>query len=70
MEWLVLLKTFGPLMLAGAAAYGGTRQALNGTRERVQTLEIDFKAHKTDSVDRMARVETKLDYIHEHITKD
>lgn len=67
-EGMAVLKIVGPLVVAGAAAYGGTKQALNGTRERVKTLENDFKAHKTDTTDRMARMETKIDYIHDHVT--
>ena len=51
-----------------AAAWGGTRVALNGTRERVKTVEIDLKEHKRDTankhvenVTRLTRIETKLD---------
>ncbi len=51
-----------------AAAWGGTRQALNGTRERSVRIEDKLDGHITDSgakhiavVERLTAVETKLD---------
>lgn len=40
-------------------AYGAVKTALNGTKERVKELEIDSK----DSRDRLARIETKIDFL-------
>lgn len=51
-----------------AAAWGGTKAALNGTRERVRNVELDLKQHKEDSSNKhvetvtvLTRIETKLD---------
>ena len=51
-----------------AAAWGGTRQALNGTRERVKDIDTHLNAHiregneqHTALVQRVAVVETKVD---------
>ena len=50
-----------------AAAWGGTRQALNGTRERSVRIEDKLDGHISDSgtkhtavVERLTAVETKL----------
>jgi hypothetical protein len=50
-----------------AAAWGGTRQALNGTRERSVRIEDKLDGHITDSgqkhiavVERLTAVETKI----------
>lgn len=52
------------------AAWGGARVALNGTRERVKQLSKDLKDHiehdhtvQLETVDRLARIETKLDRV-------
>ena len=60
LQWLVPVATV-------AAAWGGTRQALNGTRERVRGIDDkldrfivkEFDRH-TDTLERVARVETKV----------
>ena len=51
-----------------AAAWGGTRQALNGTRTRVKEINENLSAHiaegnkqHTALVQRVAVVETKVD---------
>lgn len=51
-----------------AAAWGGTKVALNGTRDRVKNVEIDMVTHKElnakqhiETVERLTRIETKLD---------
>ena len=47
------------VLVSGGAAWGAAKQALNGTRERVQKLE-----EKTDHhADTLARVETKVDIL-------
>lgn len=65
------------LMIAGptaivslGAAWGGAKAALNGTRRRVRSLEEDLSEHKKDSfqnhidaVERLARLETKIDML-------
>ena len=65
-EWIAVAKVAAPWLIAAGAAYGGTRQAQRNVTERVRTLETDFKVHKTDTVDRMARMETKIDFIADH----
>lgn len=64
---LELIKMGSPLLAIGGA-WGGAKVALNGTRERVKLVENDLNEHKTtsskqhiDSVDRLARIETKVD---------
>lgn len=51
-----------------AAAWGGTKVALNGTRDRVKNVEHDMVQHKSmnqkqhiETVERLTRIETKLD---------
>lgn len=53
---------------AAAAAWGGSRQALNGTRERVKRIDEKMDSHIKQTADnfssvteRMAVVETKVD---------
>jgi hypothetical protein len=51
---------------AAAAAWGGTRQALNGTRERVKSIDskLDIQMEKQAVVsERLAIVETKIEEI-------
>lgn len=57
----------GALTIGGA--YGGTRAALNGTRERVKELARELDTHKDETIDRLARIETKLDFIKEYHSK-
>jgi hypothetical protein len=59
-------------LLSVGGAYGGAKVALNGTRERVKELQEDFEQHTADdtaiqreTIDRLARIETKLDYLKE-----
>ena len=59
-ELVAAIKAFWPL-LAIAGAWGGAKVALNGTRERVKDLEKDVDEIKVDTIDRLARIETKLD---------
>lgn len=62
-----LLK-LGGVLLAGGSAWGGALVALNGTRKRVaevhETLTQHVQAdtdHQKDIIDRLARIETKLE---------
>lgn len=55
-------------LVAGAAAWGGTVKALNGTRERVRNVEANSAAHERldqgrhlEVVERLTRIETKLE---------
>lgn len=55
-------------LFAGGAAFGGAKVALNGTRRRVKDLKEEFIKHteqdaanQVDAIDRLARIETKLD---------
>lgn len=59
------LKYAAPVLAGGGFAWGGAKAALNGTRARVQTVEEDLKNHKEDSIDRLARIETKIDVLTE-----
>ncbi len=50
------------------AAFGGAKVALNGTRARVTEVKGDLKEHiekdeklQRETIDRLARIETKLD---------
>lgn len=52
------------------AAWGGAKVALNGTRSRVQRIESVLDEHidedeqlNRDSIDRLARLETKIDIL-------
>ena len=62
MELLELIKIATPLLAIGGA-WGGAKVALNGTRQRVQKLEATTDLH----VDRLARIETKVDIIVEKL---
>jgi hypothetical protein len=57
-----LLWAVGTGVFAGGLALGGAKVAMNGTKDRVLTLEGEAK-HTTD---RLARIETKIDTILEH----
>lgn len=57
-----IIKLGIPLLAIGGA-WGGAKVALNGTRERVKKLEGIQHVH----VDRLARIETKIDYIVEKL---
>ncbi len=55
-------------VVTGALAWGGTRQALNGTRERVKDIGTVLDNHITEGsrqhtelCERVAVVETKVD---------
>lgn len=49
----------GVLLVAVGASWGGARVALNGTKKKVDKLETA----KNDMIDRLARIETKLDIL-------
>jgi hypothetical protein len=59
---------------AAAAAWGGTRQALNGTRERVKGIDrkLDLQMEKQSIItERLASVETKVnDHIQIYCKRD
>jgi len=68
-----LFKLAIPLLAIGGA-WGGAKVALNGTRNRVKTLESQLEVHKVvtasqhvEAIDRLARIETKIDVV---LTKD
>ncbi len=59
---------------SGAAAWGGSRQALNGTRERVKSIDEKMDKHINQTsgniqvvTERIAVVETKVDDLKERI---
>ena len=67
MELIELLRIATPLLAIGGA-WGGAKVALNGTRNRVKTLETRFEEHDyrnnqrhLELIDRLARIETKLE---------
>ena len=65
MDYVAMAKVLWPL-LAAAAAWGGAKQALNGTRDRVKKLEERSTAHDTvhtNLLERTARMETKIDIL-------
>lgn len=62
----------GSVIFAGGAAWGGAKVALNGTKAKVQDISAELAKHMEDDnkiqtqvVDRLARIETKLDFIRE-----
>jgi hypothetical protein len=64
------LLTAGSILLSGGAAFGGAVAALNGTRKRVAGIETTLadhvkadETHQRDVIDRLARIETKLDQL-------
>jgi alkylation response protein AidB-like acyl-CoA dehydrogenase len=68
MEPITLAISVGTAVAAAAGSYGGVKQALNGTRERVQNLEQNAAIHEAkdqgrheEVIDRLARIETKLE---------
>jgi hypothetical protein len=59
-------------VFAGGAAWGGSKVALNGTRLKVKEIDAKLEQHikddsdiQTQVVDRLARIETKLDFLKE-----
>jgi len=62
MDYLEALKLAIPLLAIGGA-WGGAKVALNGTRKKVEALEQTSDDH----VDRLARIETKIDILLEKI---
>lgn len=56
----------GTGLVAIGGAWGGAKVALNGTRHRVKTVEQELSSLKSDTVDRLARVETKIDILLEN----
>jgi hypothetical protein len=67
MEVITVIQWALPALTV-AAAYGGTRQALNGTREKVKDIKTTLDEHIIDGnikhesmVQRVAIVETKVD---------
>ena len=66
-EYATIIQVALPVVVA-AAAWGGTRQALNGTRERVKDINTDLSAHIQEGnghhielCQRVTAVETKVD---------
>lgn len=69
MDAQALIMLVGMVFSAGAS-WGGAHYALNGTRKRVQTIEEWSAKHDlkddtrhTDAIDRLARIETKIDVL-------
>jgi len=67
-----VLAVAGPFLAIGGA-WGGAKVALNGTRNRVKTLETNLEVHKAasaiqhiEAIDRLARIETKIDIVISH----
>lgn len=65
---LEFLLAIGSVLVAGGAAFGGARSALNGTRKEVKEIKATLADHvKADEdlsrevITRLARVETKLE---------
>ena len=71
MDWATIVAVLG-VVFTGGAAWGGASYALNGTRKRVMDLDEKFTQHVSDdntrhveAIDRLARIETKLDVLGE-----
>ena len=57
-------------IFVGGVAWGATKSALNGTRDRVRSIQDELRNHITEehnadmeTHERIARVETKLDML-------
>jgi hypothetical protein len=61
MEYMEIAKIAIPLLAIGGA-WGGARHAINGTVKRVDKLED--RSDRT--IDRLARIETKIDILVEN----
>ena len=57
-EIAAMFKAAWPLLAIGGA-FGGAKVALNGTRKRVEKLELN----QVGLLDRTARIETKIDIL-------
>jgi hypothetical protein len=60
--------SIGTMLVTAGAAWGGTRVALNGTRERVKEIKAKLDKHieadesvQRETIDRLARIETKIE---------
>ncbi len=62
---ILAMEAVGGALIIGGA-YGATKQALNGTKDRVKKLEEKSE----DSQDRLARIETKLDFLVDQYSQD
>lgn len=69
-EVFELLRTTAPWLVAAGAAWGGAKQALNGTRKRVERMEalvdkhIEAEHQQQVGISKsLTRVETKVDYL-------
>jgi len=60
------MAKFAIPFLAIGGAWGGAKVALNGTREKVREIEVDVEHMKIDTIDRLARLETKIDSLLEN----
>ncbi len=67
MDAATIITIVSGIFTAGAA-WGGATMALNGTRKRVIELVESFEKHveaddtaQRDTIDRLARIETKLE---------
>lgn len=73
MDWdLGSIMALGTIIGSAGAAWGAARTALNGTKGRVQEIKTELAAHtaadlavQTQMIDRLARIETKIDYMAE-----
>ena len=69
-SWMVFAAE-GLVFIGGA--YGGATVALNSTRERVREVQAALKEHVSKDeaiqdtmIDRLARIETKIDFLKEN----
>lgn len=54
------------ILASGGIAFGAVRSALNGTKERVNKIEVNVAKHLDDHtkiIASIARIETKLDIL-------
>lgn len=63
-------------IFVSGAAWGATKSALNGTRQRVQQIHEDLRQHVSEESnadmqthERLTRVETKVDVLVESLRK-
>jgi len=77
MEYLAILKLFGPWLIAGGVAYGGVRAGLNGQKKQLNVVSTKLDTHVTkyhdDSrtiVRSLATLEAKVDLLIDNKIKE
>jgi hypothetical protein len=77
MEYLAMIKLFGPWLIAGGVAYGGVRAGLNGQKKGLDKVTTKLDNHIDDYhedsrtiVRSLSSLETKVDLLIDHKIKE